>query len=413
MPSEYSKEMWSSSAGPGNGTGYENGTIDVLKKGCFSSFDAIACARSSLLCVFMTVTALLCLARVVKLHIEKNHQLHQFLIFYIATAECILSAIYWASGTQYPQVDFSLSYLKLWQFVVICHFYWSLATRILHKEPLVKQVIDPILAIYILYFMVIASLGMTDPKSSWIECFEPQWIFLSFAELLAVQLFMVAGIYITKKLNQISSDEAFKNSQKRNLWSVITVYEVSAVICLLYDFTMKLLGDEEGGCSGIFGHDQRLYSLVIALFMIVKFILPVWVILCVFHPAPLRAVDHESIFGWSFDGAASASVFKPTPHGTSCCHHLRFPTSNDYGIHGPLHDSDNDKDDSSSITAASNTAQGGPTGYAKGLQPMTPITEEDGISESLSSDRSSVPESGHLHDNQPLLKKGNVAVHKS
>lgn len=36
---------------------------------------------------------------------------------------------------------------------------------------LVLRVIDPILAIYVLYFMIIASLGMTDPKSSWIECF--------------------------------------------------------------------------------------------------------------------------------------------------------------------------------------------------------------------------------------------------
>lgn len=407
-------KMWLSPARPENDTGHENGTIDVLKKGCFNSFDAIACARSSVLCVFMSVTALLCLARVIKLHIEKNHQIHQFLIFYIATAECILSAIYWASGTQYPQVDFSLSYLKLWQFVVICHFYWSLATRILHKESLVKQVIDPILAVYVLYFMVIASLGMADPKSSWIECFEPQWLFLSFAELLAVQLFMVAGIYITKKLNQISSDEAFKNSQKRDLWSVVTVYEISAIVCLIYDLTMKLLGDEEGGCSGIFGHDQRLYSLVIALFMIVKFILPVWVILCVFHLTPLRAVDHESVFGWSFDGAASASVFKPTPQGTTCCRHLHFPSSNNFGICGPLHNLDDDKrEDALAVVTPATVTQGGPTGFTRGLQPMTPITEEDGISESLSSDRSSVPESGHLHDNQPLLKKGNLVIHKS
>lgn len=56
---------------------------------------------------------------------------------------------------------------------------------------------------------------------------------------------------------------------------------------------------------------------------------------------------------------------------------------------------------------------GSPTSTVKRTQSnLTPITEEDGISESLSSDRSSVPDSGHLNDNQPLLKKANPGVPK-
>jgi len=262
--------------------------------------------------------------------------------------------------------------------------------------------------------MVIAIMGMTEPKSSWIECFEPEWLFLSVVELLSVQLFLIAGIYITKKLNQISSDETFRNSQKRDLWSVIIVYETSAIVCVIYDLSMKLLEDEEGGCSGIFGHDQTLYSLVFALFMTIKFVLPVWVILFVFHPTPLLAVDHDSIFGWSFDGTVSTSVFRPTTgRGSSCCRHLRFPSNTDYGVQGSINNGQgidsqgqhSDKEDG--VMASTSPVQGCPTYVTRLQPPLAPITEEDGvsgISTSLSSDRSSVLDSG-LHDNQPLIKK--------
>lgn len=37
---------------------------------------------------------------------------------------------------QYAQMDFVLQYLKLIQFLVMCHFYWTLATRALRRERL-------------------------------------------------------------------------------------------------------------------------------------------------------------------------------------------------------------------------------------------------------------------------------------
>lgn len=380
----------------------DNLTIDVTRQCCFESYDVITCARSGSLSLVMAVTALFCAVRVFQLHHEKHPQLHHYLIFYAATTECIISAAYWSCGKQFPRIDFVQSCLKLMQFVIICHFYWCLAMRIIHKEALVNRVVIPILALYGGYFAAVAALGMWDVKSSWIECLEPEWLFLSAAEFLAVQLFAVAGVYITKKLNQISSDETFKSGQKRDLWSVIIVYEMSAFLSLAYDSVMRFLGDNQIGCSGIFGHDQMSYSLIFAVFMTMKFILPIWITLCVFHPLPSQAIDPESVFGWSFVGPASTSVFRPRgirddgPYCRQFCFRSGSP-ANQAAIDGlPFGKEDGTTD----------CNQGYASGYVGRLQSaLTPITEEDGGTEPLegSEKSSSILYAGLAIDNRPLL----------
>lgn len=47
---------------------------------------------------------------------------------------------------------------------------------------------------------------------------EPYWVALSAAELALVQLFMIAGFYITKRLNEISTLDSIRRAQKRDLW---------------------------------------------------------------------------------------------------------------------------------------------------------------------------------------------------
>lgn len=50
---------------------------------------------------------------------------------------CIFRGVHWVL-VQYAQMDFVLQYLKLIQFLVMCHFYWTLATRALRRERLTK-----------------------------------------------------------------------------------------------------------------------------------------------------------------------------------------------------------------------------------------------------------------------------------
>lgn len=47
---------------------------------------------------------------------------------------------------------------------------------------------------------------------------EPYWLELSAAEFVIVQLFAVAGFYITRRLNEISTLDSVRWTQKRDLW---------------------------------------------------------------------------------------------------------------------------------------------------------------------------------------------------
>ena len=47
---------------------------------------------------------------------------------------------------------------------------------------------------------------------------EPYWLALSSAEFALVQLFMLAGVYITRRLNEISTLDSVRRAQKRDLW---------------------------------------------------------------------------------------------------------------------------------------------------------------------------------------------------
>jgi hypothetical protein len=58
---------------------------------------------------------------------------------------------------------------------------------------------------------------------------------LSIADFSIVQLFTVAAIYVTHRTEGISSLASFKSSQRRDLWSVIIVYEFSALLAVAFD----------------------------------------------------------------------------------------------------------------------------------------------------------------------------------
>jgi hypothetical protein len=44
------------------------------------------------------------------------------------------------------------------------------------------------------------------------------------------------------------------------------------------------VGSEKDGCSALFAHTQFFYSIIIAVFMVSKFLVPTWTVLCVFQP---------------------------------------------------------------------------------------------------------------------------------
>ena len=67
-------------------------------------------------------------------------------------------------------MDFAAGMLKIFGLVVLCHFYWELALRILHREHFLNRYILPVLTGFFVYFLVVSGLGISDVEDNWIEC---------------------------------------------------------------------------------------------------------------------------------------------------------------------------------------------------------------------------------------------------
>lgn len=314
-----------------NGAHLENTTIDVINKGCFDYYNTLACIRNGTLTALGFFTLFLCAYRVIRLHALHHPQIHQFLIFYVASLECVLLIIKWFVGIHFSQLEFSATILRLVQFILLCHFQWSLVTRILHYEKLITWIVIPVLIVCFICFTSVAILGIINPKSTWIECLEPHWLLLSIVSFIVVQLFMISGIYINRKINTVSALESFKKQQKIDLWSVILAHEVSAFLSLGYEISIQILGNAKNGCSGIYNHKQFIYSPLYAFFMIIQFLLPIWA-LVIFH-RPTRGYissDEERLLGWSGSGS-TRSTFSPIPKKQLVYKQLYFPDNEQEG----------------------------------------------------------------------------------
>ncbi|XP_015912070.2 uncharacterized protein [Parasteatoda tepidariorum] len=308
---------------------FENGSIDVALKNCFGNYDTTACVRNSLLTSIGLMLGFFCILRITKLHILRHPQIHQFLVFYLASLEIICLIVKWMVLESWYQLELAASFLKMVQFIILCHFHWSLALRILHHQSLVNRVIMPLLTGFLCFYSCFTVLGLMTHFSTWDECLAPHWILLSFLEFLGIQLYVVAGINITKKINSVSAMDSFKWEQKRDLWSVILTYEVSSVVTVVYYSTLQGLGDLEIGCSGIFAHAQNIYSPVYAVVMVLIYLGPIWIMLFVFYPTRGGlSSEHQRLLLWGSCDGSSTSTFSPVPRFQDSYKQLILPVEN-------------------------------------------------------------------------------------
>lgn len=339
---------------------FENRSIDVALKGCFEYYDITACVRNTLLTTLGFSTLLLCILRIIRLHYVHHPQIHQYLVFYFASFEVLFLTLKWIVLTTVYQLEFAASYLKLLQFILLCHFHWSLVSRILHQRRLISWVIVPILCAFFGFLTAVSIMGMVSHLSTWVECLAPHWLLLSVAETLGIQLYVVAGIYITKKINSISALDSFKWEQKKDLWSVIITYEFSSLISLIYYATLQVLGSFEIGCSGVFDHMQEIYSPVYATFMVIKYLLPIWVMFLIFYPTRgCVSSEDEGLLGWSCSGSTT-SVFSHSIRYQDTYSQLTLPV-------------ENGNDEYSTLRRSASS----PAFFTK--PPLTPISEEESI----------------------------------
>ncbi|XP_033115039.1 uncharacterized protein LOC117115371 isoform X2 [Anneissia japonica] len=279
--------------------------IDVVKKGCVCDyFSPLACARNGILSFICSILCLLCIVKVIRLCHSGKVFCHQVLIFTCAALECIIITVHWVY-IHYTQLEFAAQFLKLTQLVAICHFYLSRSLRLLKREDLNTRLLIPLCLAFQLYFTTVTVIGIKDAKPTKTECNDPYWLMLSTVELVLVQVFLLSGIYITMKLNEVTTLESARRAQKRDLWCIIIVFEMSTTATVIFDSYMKagfVNQDEGGSCSGNFNHNQVSYSIVYLFVMIFKLVIPILALLIVFHPVQ-RINNPEGSLICSFPGA--------------------------------------------------------------------------------------------------------------
>ncbi|KAK7106880.1 uncharacterized protein [Littorina saxatilis] len=275
--------------------------IDIIHGDCLNSYNSVACTRNVVLCVCSIGTAFLCMIRVIRLHMQQSQAYHHYTIFYLATISCCIGGINWVLGG-IVQLHVTLQFLKLLMFLVLSHFYWVLASRALRCEAAVKRIMYPALAGVMVYYTVTASLAMANMTSAADQCMEPYWLLMSAVEVVLVQFVALAAVYITRRLNEISTLDSVRWAQKRDLWCIVFVFEFSAIFTLIYDSTVQIMGDKEVGCGAIFNYKQSVYSPVFGMFMVIKLLTPIWAMLYAFQPNVVNGDTEQTYPAYSEDG---------------------------------------------------------------------------------------------------------------
>uniref|UniRef100_A0A914VD05 Uncharacterized protein n=1 Tax=Plectus sambesii TaxID=2011161 RepID=A0A914VD05_9BILA len=297
---------WTPIVGPPPNGSHENKTIDVLCKNCFTNFDTVACVRATSLCFLAALTALFCLARLGRFHTTPSPPCyHRLILFYVLFFHCLVETIEWVLGWT-TQSALALAYMRSLELLIICHFYLTLTCRVMHWTSEVTNRISVLgLTLMYVYFTAFLVLGLVFAFEPWKDCYAPYWIWLSAGNAITVQLIVITFILLVRKINAVSAAENMKKEQKRELFSLVWAFESSVMVDLVYHVGMFMLANDEGGCSGVFNHEQATYSMVKMLYEFMTFLLPIWTVLWVFRHRKQQTFDDNSTLSsrFSYDGS--------------------------------------------------------------------------------------------------------------
>ncbi|KAF6033072.1 hypothetical protein EB796_008653 [Bugula neritina] len=274
-----------------------NTTEDIVKAGCFQDpFSIIACIRYALMSGVILITGLFCVQRIYKLHAVRHQAYHHYLVFYSSVISCVLCTVHWLLG-DYAQLDFVAQWFKQLSYLVVTHFFWTRAYRAIRREKLSVFCLLPGLVIGLIYCTVTLGLGIAYVNDYTDACLAFVWVMMSSAELFIAQMFLLSGFFISKRLDRISTVQSVRTSQKRKLWGLVAVFEITAIVAFTYDLTMIAVGSQYQNCGRIFNFNQLVYSSVFTVFMVVKFALPIWAMLLALEPVGTTNMAEEDDSG--------------------------------------------------------------------------------------------------------------------
>ncbi|XP_078359914.1 uncharacterized protein LOC144644324 [Oculina patagonica] len=255
--------------------------ISLAYTGCFKTFNTASCVRDSCLAILAVITCIICVVKLYKLHSHRHSLLNQYIIFYCGIVECILCGINWFYLAITALHLISQFFKVACQFLVVANFHCCLAARMMGVEDRLKRYSNKIMGAVFLMLMTIVIVGLATMKNEYKECAEPEWLLLSSTEIIIVQVFMISGILITRELNNVRMLSDNRTAQKRDLWGIIFIFQVSALISLVHDIVMRVTGPKNN-CQGVFLSNKAGYTAVYITVNITRWLLPLWAMAAIF-----------------------------------------------------------------------------------------------------------------------------------
>lgn len=280
--------------------------------GCFKKFNVASCVRDSSLTLLAIITCFVCVFKLYKLHSHRHSLPNQYIIFYSGIAECLLCGINWFYLAT-TAVFLVTQFIKVCQFLIIANFHCRLAARMMGIDEKFRRFSNKVYGAVFISLLTITVAGLALMKIEFKECAEPEWLLLSSLEIIIVQVFMAAGIFITRELNSVRMLADDRAAQKRDLWGIIFILELSALTSLVHDIVMKITGPKNH-CQGIFLKTKAGYTAVYIAVNIIRWLLPLWSMAAIFDTENNRPTQYDYIppvFAVNDNSGNFTSEFRP------------------------------------------------------------------------------------------------------
>lgn len=234
--------------------------------------------RVVVLSVLVILTLVFCIVKLVLFALTPNPDRMRVGLFCLSTLECIFLTVKWTVATDI-QLHFVALFLHVSAYLLLCCYYGRLAMRVRHKEDLARQLIVPI-AICVecfFFFTLIYSLLTIVSDSS--ECRRPHWLLLSTSQVVLAGVFIVAGVFLHKRLSSIGqSAKELILSRKVTLWTLITAFGLSAVVQFANDLILQTSSTAD--CDRTYGSPGSAgYTAAILIVRIIGQLFPIWMLI--------------------------------------------------------------------------------------------------------------------------------------
>ncbi|XP_065909197.1 uncharacterized protein [Dysidea avara] len=271
-------------------------------KRCLQYHVVSSCTRISVMFSIAVITMIACILRAIQSHCYRSANYHHYMVYYSTCVLACLLAINWIV-VDTVIIDIIATFLLAIELLIVCNFYGFLAARILSQERLFKFVVIPSVTLIFLYFVGLLLWACIKQKNEFNECTAPHWIQFSSSQLVLTQLFLLSSCYITRKLNTVLTTATNRLIKKLQLWGLVMVFEISSITSFVYDLVLELTHGSHSNCDKPFTSDEVAAIFVYVIHRVVKYFLPLWVMLIVFSPSPRRPASH--------DGTDDSSSFYP------------------------------------------------------------------------------------------------------